>query len=279
MKSVRTIVSCLLIISCCTSSLADDYWSTHVVRIADDLAEWPPYTYFVRKKNGEVSKQIAGLSIDVIEWIFTQNNMAYTVELLPWQRAQAEVAKGNRYHMLLNASYSDKRNKTYLLTKPYYQLNLFFFYSKKYHKKPPRVTGVGDLKKRFKTCGIFGYSYAARGFAANEVDAWAKNYDLLINALHKHGRRCDVFIEGYEIMIGFSYIGNPLMKDPLLGYAKLPGLKQEPFYMMVSRRIKQGDKLVDIMNKGVIQLVKTGKMKALFEKYQLLYPGNDFYLR
>ncbi len=278
MKSISVIECWLFTIYCQTNLLAGNYWSTHVVNVADDLAEWPPYTYFVRK-NGQATQKIAGLAVDIVDQIFTSHHIKYTMELLPWQRAQAEVEKGNRYHMLLNASYSDKRNQVYLLTKPYYQLNPYIFYSKKYHPEKLLISGVEDVKKRFKTCGIFGYSYAARGFEENEVDAWAKNYGLLINALHKHGRRCDVFIEGYEIMIGFTVIGKPFMTDPLLGYVKLPGVKQEPFYMMISRHIPHANELVEIIDKGIIRLVKTGQMRALFDKYQLLYPENDFYLK
>lgn len=257
---LHVLLYCLIM--CCVDIHADEF-SESVIKICDDGAEWPPYSYFDRSQ-GRKSDQVIGYSVDVIEAIFSKHELKFTVELLPWARCQEKVAAGDDYQLALNASYNLERDRTYHLLAPYYSMSNYYFYSLKNHPNGLDIDSVQDLKK-YSVCGISGYNYATYNLSDSEVDQGTKDFPALISKLHKG--RCDLFVEKYEILAGFAAIGVPFLSDKALGKAPIPGMASTPFYMMLSRNYRHKAKLKKILDNGLDEMKKSGQLQEILNRY------------
>lgn len=231
------------------------------IRICDDGAEWPPYTYYQRVE-GQKTAEVTGYAVEVIRAIFEPRGIAFQVELLPWSRCLAEVETGINYQMLLNASYSEERAQKYYLSRAFYTTNSYYFYSKRQHPTGLTVPDKASLQN-YKVCGILGYNYTAYGVTEID-DIGVTNYAVLLSKLH--AGRCDLFLEKLEIMAGFTVTGENYLADPDLGYAPVPETAPAPFYMMFPRT-EQGLALRDLVDEGLAELEQTGSLQSLLKKY------------
>ncbi len=116
------------------------------MRLCDDGLEWPPYTYFNRSDSTDKA-EIVGFAVDVATEVFAAHNIRLQVELMPWSRCLREVENGQRIDGLLNASYSPKRAKNYLMSHPYYYTTPCYFYAKRHHPDGLDIKGQDDLKQ------------------------------------------------------------------------------------------------------------------------------------
>lgn len=230
--------------------------------VCDDADEWPPYSYWQRV-NGKKTEQLAGYAVEVLKTIFTQNGLHYNLRLLPWARCLAELKLGVNYQMALNLSYSEERDRSYLLTRPYYSTTNYYYYSRKQHPQGLNIAGVADLK-RYTVCGIHGYNYTTYGLAPSEINQRAKNIPALITMLHLG--RCDLFVEKHEILVGFGAIGEPFLEDPELGRDMIRGMPFTPFHMAVSRAMPQAQAIKEMLDRELLQMESSGQLKNLWEQ-------------
>lgn len=49
---------------------------------------------------------------------------------MPWSRCLAVASAGNQFAMVMNMTYSTKREKVFLYSRPYYSTNSFYYYSR-----------------------------------------------------------------------------------------------------------------------------------------------------
>jgi len=238
------------------------------INIADDDAQWPPYTYY---HNNNPDK-LTGFAIDVIHLILDKNNINFKIELLPWQSALLSVKEANPFHMLLNVPYYKEREKDYFITQEFYSMNYAFFYSKTKFPNGLKHQSLLKIKETYKICGLMGYSYEDIGLTPEEIDSDSiHSYDKLIKILHHDNKRCDVFAEGYEIFAGFKVVGEDYFENENLKYFIIPDIPKQPFHMMISKNFKYGKELQKLINEGLTQLKKSGKINELMEKYNLVY--------
>ena len=234
------------------------------IRICDDGAEWPPYSYY-KRVDGRPTKDVVGFSVDVIASIFKKANLSFSIELLPWARCQVEVAAGSKYQMALNASYNEERATTYHMSRAYYRTTNYYFYSRIAHPTGLKIDSVADLKK-FKVCGLFGYNYETYGLPAGTVDQGTKNY-LAVTLKMLHADRCDLFLEKYEVMAGFTVIGQDFLSDMNLARAPVPKMAPTKFYMMISRQSEHASELLKLINDGLAAMESSGQMEEIRKKY------------
>jgi len=244
--------------------------NTHI-NIVDDGAQWPPFIYYERK-GSKSTKNIVGYSVDVINEIFKKANITHTIKLLPWKRALKELELGLDYQLILNASYSKKREELYYFTRAFYSLNNFVFYSKKHYPKGLQSTNTSYIKENYKVCGLLAYNYNDVGFKDNEIDKGGfYNFDKLIRAIEQRNERCNVFLEGYEIFVGFQAIGRNYFSNKNLGYQRMTDTKPTKFYMLISKKFKYAKELQILLDEGISTLEKSGKLLELKRKYNLNY--------
>ena len=232
------------------------------IHIADDSAEWPPYTYY-KRINGKKSDEIVGFSVDVIRDIFNNNNINFTITFLPWKRALLEVENGKQYQMLLSGSYSRERDKKYYLSKGYYSTTVYYFYSKKHHPDGMVINSTSDLKK-YNIAGLRGYNYESYGINNHDIYKRLNNYNSLIPFLHAN--RCDLFLDIIELMSGYSQIGKNYLGDKDLAYAPAEGILPAIFQMMITKN-ELGKELKRIIDKGINRLEKSGRLAEMKKKY------------
>ena len=232
------------------------------IHIAEDGAEWPPYTYYERV-NGKATNEIVGYSIDVIDTIFKKNGINYTVELLPWKRALSEVKGGKNYQLILSASYNEERAKNYYMSIPYYSTNPYYFYSKKNNPKGIVINSNDDFKK-YKIGGLLGYNYDSCGVDKDLIDTGAKNYSQLVKKLKAN--RFDLFYEQFEAIAGYSTITEDILNDKDLVYAPLSYLESANFHMLMPKS-EVGAELKKIIDEGISSMEKSGELKKLLKKY------------
>lgn len=256
-----------MVVLASTASASAAAWAgdlgDNVVRICEDSGEWPPYTYY-RRVNGWPTPSIHGYAVDVVDAIFAKAHVSYNIKLLPWARCQKEVEQGTSYQMALNASRNESRAKLYFLSRPYYRTTNYYFYSRRRHPDGLAVNGVDDLKK-FRVCGLFAYNYETYGLRPGSVDQGARDFSAVISKLH--AGRCDLFLEKYEIMAGFTAIGEPFLADPDLAGKPVPGMASTEFYMMISRRYEHGEQLLKLVNDGLAEMEASKQLDRLLRKY------------
>lgn len=231
-----------------------------VVHICDDIGEWPPYSYY-KRVNGEKTTEVTGYAVDVAQEILSQHDLSFTVELLPWKRCLDGVEAGQEYQMVFNASYNEERAQKYYISDQFYVMNSYYFYSKKQHPDGLSISGVADLKN-YQVCGVLGYNYDE--YDVPEIDTGATDYVSLIGKVQ--AGRCDLFIEKYEGIAGFSLIGKDFLGDPDLGYAPIADTKPTAFYMMFPKN-EQGLELKTMIDTGLKELQASGRLAELFKKY------------
>ncbi|NOQ40902.1 MAG: transporter substrate-binding domain-containing protein [Desulfuromusa sp.] len=267
-RFIFIMIFCCFVTSPYVAGVYADSLKETTIHIADDGAEWPPYSYYQRV-DGKKTNKIIGFSVDVITEIFKKHGIKFTVELLPWKRTQKNVEKGKTHQMLLSASYSEERAKKYLVSRSYYTLNHVVFYSAKTYPAGLFVKSVDDMKKRYKVCGLFGYSYESLGFDSSEIDQKISSYGQLIKVLHNRPQRCEVFIEGYEIFVGFKAVGIDHLADKDLKYTAIPSMAPKTFHMLISRNFKYAEELKRIIDEGITSLEESGRLNELMKKYNL----------
>lgn len=233
------------------------------IHICDDAAEWPPYTFY-KRSDGQATRELTGFSVDVVTAIFQKAGIDARIELLPWARCQKEVMDGTGYQLALNASYNENRARAYHLSRPYYRTTNYYFYSKKVHPSGLRIDHLSDLR-HYKVCGVFGYNYETYGLPAGSIDQGAYDFAALVAKIH--AGRCDLFVEKYEVMAGFTVIGQPFLTDSNLGHEAVPGMASTEFYMMVSRHAAHAEELLKTINDGLVELEASGQLGRLAKKY------------
>ena len=238
--------------------------SRPMVRICDDGAEWPPYSYYVRK-NHEKTSELTGYSVDVIKIILTKNAIPYEIELLPWKRCLAEIDQGDKYVMALSATENPERDKLFWFSDTYYKTHYYVFYSKVSHPSGLVLQGQDDLN-HYRLGGIKGYAYSELTAVNKDQMVLTGDYIELVKMLH--AGRFDIFAEDYEVIAGMSAVGSyDFMNDPKLGRTPLAGMPANEFHMIFSRKNPEGLRLMLLVNKELASMKNSGELERLLSQY------------
>ena len=238
-------------------ALAASALAAQPLKICDDEAGWPPYT-FVDPDN---PKRIIGASVELMFEILRRAGYEPTITLLPWKRCLAEVETG-AFAMLLNASYSEERAQNFLLSQPYYTMHSALFYLTSKYPAPPKIATVADMKQ-YRYCGLLGYNYTMYDIPPAQLDSGAMDEARRFMKLRLD--RCDFVLGDVELLNSFAAMG----KIDLNGIAHIPIPKAKPkdFHALVSKTPAGGATLLAIVNDG-IAATKTDKTYAkIFKTY------------
>lgn len=237
-----------------------------VIRVCGQIAEWPPYLYFKRDLGGPTD-EVTGYSAEMLQLSLERKGLRHTFDMLPWKRCTESVRLG-MHDMMTDLAGNAERSKTYLVSKPYYSQHLVYFYDTS--RPRPAVETAADLKK-FRLCGINGYTYAAFGLSSAQMDTGSQ--DLMQSLLKLKNNRCDAVPERLEIALGYQALGKVDFKVFGIGYGALPDLAPSPFHMMVSRNVPYAAELLEVLNEGIDTLGRSGEAKRLAAKYGIADPG------
>lgn len=232
---------------------------SHTVAICDDENELPPFSYFLRVGRVKTAT-LGGFAVAVIREIFTRRGVAYRIDMKPWTRCQALVTLGHQYGMLMNFTYSDEREKTFLFSRPFYYMNSYYYYAKERYPDGLDINSAADLRNH-RVCGISGHNYRVYGLAPGEVDQGARNVETVL-AKVKLGR-CTLFVEKDEIMTGYAMIGKPVLADPAIAKAPVP-MPASPFYFAISKQQPRAEALRQLIDEELLMMESSGRLAELW---------------
>jgi polar amino acid transport system substrate-binding protein len=231
------------------------------IPICDIGSEIPIYAYY-KRKNGLITDEVTGFSVEYIKQILSAQNIKSTVELIPWKRCQAMVANG-KYTMLLNASVNPERQKNFLITKAYYTIKDVYFYSKL--KPTPKVKNVKDLRLLY-ICGQAGFNYLNFGIHDEEIDTQAASFPQVMDKL-KLGH-CDIVLGHLEFAANYRFTsGIDYTKDKDFGWGEIEGTKPLKIHIMVSRQLPYSKELLELINRGIDEMNRSKKSAKLKRKF------------
>ena len=234
--------------------------SGSVIHTCGDGAGWPPYTFF-KRVNGQKTEEIIGYDVDVLKAIGAKHRIKFTVSMPPWKRCRKRAKKGKKFQIALSASYNKERERDYLMSRDYYSLTPHYFYSKIKYPKGLAIKTIRDTKQ-YRICGLFGYNYV--GFQPHEINQDSKIFPDVIKSAH-YGK-CDLFLARYEILAGFSVIGEPYLNDTL-GNAPYPDVPTTKFHMLISRKYKFAHELKALIDREITELEGKGQLQKILSKY------------
>lgn len=236
------------------------------VRICDDEAEWPPYTYWVRK-DGVKTREVTGYTVELIRRVLERQAVRHRLELVPWNRCEEGVRAGQPYHMLLNASRNPQRERDFWISSPLYSTRTFYFWSWRHHRQGLDIQQPADLK-RYVVGGVLGYAYSQLQEAEPQRFVRASNYANLVQMLHRG--RIDVMVVGEEVFQGLSQVsGHRFDEDLDLGRAQLAGVGPNAFHMLFTKAHPLGADLHQWVEQALPVMEAQGELKALRRRFRI----------
>ncbi|SIO37935.1 ABC transporter substrate-binding protein [Salinivibrio sp. ES.052] len=229
---------------------------TSSLKACGDGAGWPPYTF---EKGG----QVQGYDVDVLNAIFSDKGVGVSVAMPPWKRCVLQTKAGN-YDIALSASFSEERDKDFILTDYYYTLQPSYIYSTNQHPNSLNISSVDDLND-LRMCGLLGYNYTGFGVDDSKVRKSAKSFEQLVQKTE--AGRCDVFLARYEILAGFKvakgtdYLAGGMQAEPI------PGNSGDKFHMMISREHPESMEIKAAIDEGVKSMRESGKLQSILDGY------------
>ena len=257
----------ILILSLSFIFLAPNLFAVSEVNVCGDGSEWPPYFYYVREGKTK-TKKLDGFTPALLKRIFSKNEINIKFDLPPWSRCLREVEKNGAYQIATDSSFSEERNKKYLMSNSFYEISPRFFYlESSFPNGLPDISSVEKFLKLGNICGLQGYNYVGfyNGLKNENIDMGAKTYKNVITKTLKN--RCIGFLARYEVVKGFEKLGDDLLKGKGIKSIDLPGTKKEKFYMLISRKYPDHKNLKAVIDEGVERLKKSGELTKILQTY------------
>lgn len=236
------------------------------VRICDDVAGWPPFVYNP-VVNGKLDEsQVTGATVELLDAIFKEINLNYTLELLPWKRCMQEVegypTKGS-FEAFSNGSYSEERARLYHTSLPIYSLDRGVFYSTEKFPNGIDVNSVEKIKN-YRVCGVLGYTYELWGLGEGEIDLGPKSSAAALKMVSLG--RCDVFPSNLAPIYGQASIGESIVPSDVNAYV-IDYIPARTFHIFISRGSERGESLLKKVNDAISLLKETGEHDEIFNRY------------
>jgi ABC-type amino acid transport substrate-binding protein len=129
-------------------------------------------------------------------------------------------------------------------------------------KEPVVINDVSDLK-RYKGCGLVGWSYEHYGLTGKELDLGVG----LDNQVQKlKAKRCNYFVEELETIYSNKLVGPDYLNDSEIGHAPVPGAKP-PTSHLITAKNSEASKYLPALNRAITGLIKSGVAESIWKKH------------
>ena len=231
------------------------------IRFCAGTHEWPPY-YFYKRINGEKTKEVIGLDIDIFNEVFTKNGINYSVKLLPWKRCLLSSKQGKKYDVIFGGSLNENRRANYVTTKGYYNLTPSYFYAKKAFPNGITIKQSLELGKQGKLCGLRGFNYINFGQKNEDIDMGSADYKSLVTKTI--GQRCKISFARYEILEGWGkLLKRDFTTNENLVFTPIPNNPLESFHLMISKNYPYAQELKAFFEEEIKKLKHSGKLNEI----------------
>jgi len=233
-----------------------------VVRVCDDVAEYPPYV--VRSRDDK--SKAAGATHDLLAILFERMGIRYKVDLLPWKRCLVSVeqfSSSKGYEAFVNASYSNERAEKYLVSQPLYSISNAYWYDQRRHKQQPLngLSNVGD----FSFCSMRGYNTEWLSKVAPKVKFEQMNsYDAGFRMMESG--RCDLMLGAIPVIRGLEQINGKAFSShskPVI----FPEALANTYHLYVSRNSPRGEELIQRFNETLAALQAENIVEEIYREY------------
>jgi polar amino acid transport system substrate-binding protein len=208
---------------------------------------------------------VVGYDIDIVKAILKKHQITPVFKTLHWNRCLLEAKRGSNIHVVMSATATPIRESTYLLTKPYYEVTLTYFYLRDNYPQRVLINQPSDLLKEGKVCARLGYSYFNFGLNPADIDKNQINIHNLVNMLLRG--RCINILVRLEAFAGTALVGKNYLLNKKISYQLLPKVSNENMYMLISRKYQYAQQLKTLLNQGFAELKKSGESRALLQHY------------
>lgn len=225
------------------------------VRACGGDSNWPPMS-FVRVNGAAVE----GLSADILRNIFTDPK----IELRPWARCLLEVQAREGFDVVMSVFKTPDREKIFLFSRSYHSLTPSYLYATTRFSAPP-LQNLGDLEK-FKICSLHGSSTFYTKLPASAIESGATNYTSLLRKIDRG--HCEIVVDMQEVLRGFARLSLLTFDMNTYRILNLPQTEKYPLHFGVSREHPRAQQIIDQLDKGLVELQRSGKLNSIINKYQ-----------
>ncbi len=233
------------------------------VTICDDENLWPPYTFIKQTNEGP---KVTGAMVELVDAIFQQMDIEYSLTLSPWKRClyQVENYSGTPpYEIFINGSFSEERAEKFLISDRVYSSGAAYFYSNKIFPKGPEIQTLSDLKD-YSICGVHGFNYEMFQVTQHQLSVSAGDLHAAFRLLKNN--RCELLLNAYSVPFGSKFTDKPMIDDSISAKI-IEELPHQQFHLFVSRQSPRASYLLNKINDTIQALKQTGQADQIFRQY------------
>ncbi|MBU2713421.1 substrate-binding periplasmic protein [Zooshikella harenae] len=241
------------------------------VKVCDDEIEFPPFTYFQRSPDHALDTnqtQRIGITQEVLSKIFSNIDLTYKIDHIPWKRCIFEVEKfetRKAYEMFATGSFFTKRASKYYTTSAYGVVNQGIFYSTNKYPDGINIQSIEDLQQFDVICGVLGYSY--RAYRLTDESKFTRSPTIIAGLKMLESDRCQVMPLGIEVAHGLQLLDQYRIPKTVKA-VKISAIKPTTFHLFISKSSPRAFEIYTKVNHELIRLIHTGELEKIHKKYR-----------
>lgn len=221
--------------------------------------EFSPFNYSL---NGKA----AGPAVDIINEICRQINLTCTYNVLPWDKAQKMVKKGNADGLFVVGK-NKQREKWLNFSLPIMKTEYGFFVL---NSNPLEYKNISDMQGYH--IGVFGPSNTSLSLKA--IDKQLRNKKLKSLVIRVLTDDVPVFKQlnqedKLEAVYSNKDVGNAIIKENKLSNLKYAGKHKELDYHIAFSKKTVPSETVMKFNEALMNMYKTNRLKEILNQYNL----------
>jgi len=242
MKALKILVTVI-----CLWVVVSTVHAGETIRLAS--GEWAPYQSENLKHSGVASR--------IVEEAFAISGIQVKFGYFPWNRSLNLVKKGKWDGTFLWFDTAERR-KDFFISEPVVDIQYVFFHLNSYEfdwKKIEDLKGV-------KIGGTVGYNYGkafqeaekAQMISVVRIDSDGQNFKKLLKG------RIDIFPNDLDAGLEIIHKNFSPEQQKKFTYHRTP-TRAAPHHLLLSKKVKTNEKMIELFNKGMKQLKEAGKIE------------------
>lgn len=228
-----------------------------VLRACGDRSQFPPYTFVAAGSQGAT-----GYNVDFLAELLAAEDRQIRIELLPWKRCLALVAKGD-FDIVLDIGGTPARSKDFHLVRSHYTVTPVIVYSL---ERPVAAVRRKEELAGIKRCEMLGWDYSATGLPQVPDELVSRPATIESAFAMLRAGRCQAMVYDVELVQGLeAHYGKSWMAG--LGYHVLPWVPTYQMHLGISRQVPHAASLQRMLDAGVERLQRSGQATRLLERY------------
>ncbi|MBV8501380.1 MAG: transporter substrate-binding domain-containing protein [Paucibacter sp.] len=219
----------------------------------------PPWAYWQDSASNATKRTLTGISVETVRAAFQQIGQSVDIRGdLPWARCMEMVEKG-LIDFAMDAFFDSERAKRFDYSIHYRSATPQIFF----RRADPVVIGHVSELKRYRGCGLHGWSYEHYGLSKNDLDIGFV-FENMVKKLK--AKRCDYFVDEIETVYNHKFIGDDYLADPELGHGPVPGAQVPTSHLMTAKG-SPASRLLPALDKALAGLIKSGQAEAIWAQH------------